>query len=299
MSSTSRDERCLLAVPKKGRLHERCMKLLQGCGLECERAERLDIAHCDNIPITLVFLPAADIPKFVGEGNVDIGITGQDVIREESVDVTQLLELGFGKCQLAVQAPKGQYASAADLIGKKIVTSFPNLTAQFFKELAASKGRTEDTTVVAVGGSVEVSCTMGLGDAVVDLVETGATMDAAGLEKLDVILRTQCVLIANKSCGHPAIVDRLKKRMQGFLDAQQYSMVSYNVHAANKAAAIAITPGRRSPNVTNLEEEGWFAISAMVKKSELMDVMDRLADCGAIDILAFDIRSCRGSAQSQ
>eukprot|EP00745_Piridium_sociabile_P005631 TRINITY_DN135104_c0_g1_i1.p1 TRINITY_DN135104_c0_g1~~TRINITY_DN135104_c0_g1_i1.p1 ORF type:complete len:165 (+),score=4.22 TRINITY_DN135104_c0_g1_i1:30-497(+) len=125
--------RHLLAVPKKGRLHEQCMKMLAGCGLECVRHPRLDIAHCTNLNITLVFLSAIDIPKFVGQGNVDFGITGQDTIGESSSEVAQVLALGFGKCTLAVQAPlSSSYACANDLRGKTVVTSYPNLSRKFF-----------------------------------------------------------------------------------------------------------------------------------------------------------------------
>lgn len=128
-----------------------------------------------DLPITLVFLPAADIAKYVGEGNVDIGITGLDVVMESGVSVERILDLGFGKCTLSVQAPVvDQIKNVQDLAGKRIVTSFPDLTADYFKKIDAEKGTS--TKVKFVSGSVEAACGLGLADAVVDLVETGTTM---------------------------------------------------------------------------------------------------------------------------
>ena len=119
---------------------------------------------------TQVFLPASDIAKYVAEGDVDMGITGEDIIAESQVDVVTLQALGFGKCELAVQAPVGQYKDPAELAGKRIVTSFPNLARKFFSQYDASTG--EETSVKYVSGSVEVACSLGLADGVIDLVET-------------------------------------------------------------------------------------------------------------------------------
>ncbi|PWW75357.1 atp phosphoribosyltransferase, partial [Tuber magnatum] len=117
--------RLLFAVPKKGRLHENCLDLLHGADIQFHRRSRLDIALCVNHPIALVFLPAADIPVFVGEGRVDLGITGQDQVAESQADVKELMELDFGKCKLQVQVPeKGPIQEPRELIGKNIVTSF-------------------------------------------------------------------------------------------------------------------------------------------------------------------------------
>ena len=172
------------AVPKKGRLYDKVMKMLKGAGLDFHREARLDVALCLGLPITIVFLPAADIAKFVGEGNVDIGITGLDVVQESMVDVVKLMDLGFGKCKLCVQAPViDKITDVETLAGGRIVTSFPDLTKQFFKPLDEKKGVT--TRVRFVGGSVEAACGLGLADAVVDLVETGTTMKVSSVEGFD------------------------------------------------------------------------------------------------------------------
>jgi len=168
-------ENCKFAIPKKGRLFEKVNDLLKGAGIEYNRAPRLDIAICTEIPLTLVFLPASDIAKYVGEGNVDIGITGLDVVKESNVEVDKIMDLGFGGCKLCVQAPVAdKITDVSTLAGKRIVTSFPHLTEQFFKPFDEEQGVT--TTITEVSGSVEAACGLGLADAVVDLVETGTTM---------------------------------------------------------------------------------------------------------------------------
>lgn len=166
---------CRFAIPKKGRLYDKVLEMLKGAGIDFRREPRLDVALCVDLPITLVFLPAADIAKYVGEGNVDIGITGWDVVQESQVSVHKIMDLGFGKCKLCVQAPVvDNVAGVASLAGKRIVTSFPNVTKQFFDKYDAENGTT--TRINFVSGSVEAACGLGLADAVVDLVETGTTM---------------------------------------------------------------------------------------------------------------------------
>ena len=177
--ATHNPNHCLFAVPKKGRLHEKVTAMLKGAGVEYHREPRLDIAICKDLDMTMVFLPASDISKYVGEGNVDIGVTGIDIVEENKSDmnleVETVMQLGFGKCRLCVQAPvASKITDIKGLAGKRIVTSFPNLTKQFFDKLDEEMGVT--TSVKFVSGSVEAACGLGLADAVVDLVETGTTM---------------------------------------------------------------------------------------------------------------------------
>lgn len=168
-------DNCRLAIPKKGRLHEIVTEMLNAAGMKFHREPRLDVAVCYELPITIVFLPAADIAKYVGEGDVDIGITGFDVVQESNVTVEQILNLGFGNCKLCVQAPVKDHITDVEMLaGKRIVTSFPFLAKQFFDPI--DKKHNVETSINFVSGSVEVACSLGLADAVVDLVETGTTM---------------------------------------------------------------------------------------------------------------------------
>ena len=176
----------------EGRLHEPCLDLLLGAGecrilvgdlyiyldMQFHRHNRLDIALVKNHALALIFLPAADIPRFVAEGNVHLGITGQDQVAEFYLsaeeghgEIHEILELGFGKCSLKVQVPEnGAFDNAAQLLGKRIVTSFTGLTKQYFQKLGANSTTQAHTTIKYVGGSVEAACALGLADGIIDLV---------------------------------------------------------------------------------------------------------------------------------
>eukprot|EP01033_Poteriospumella_lacustris_P010124 gene10124-7220_t len=201
------------------------------------------------------------------------------------------MNLGFGKCSLSVQAPvRAGIKSPADLAGKRIVTSFPNITKKFFQQFD-----TEDkqTSIKYVSGSVEAACGLGLADAVVDLVETGTTMRAAGLEVVAEVLRSEAVLISSKSCKHPEIVNLIKKRIQGYLTATSYMMIQYNVSRKLLPQAVAITPGKRAPTISALDDPEAVAVSSLVSNADSSAIMDRLEAVGATDILLFSITNSR------
>lgn len=179
-------------VPLEGRLQQATLDLLAGSDIQFRRETRLDIALVKNHPIALVFLPAADIPTFVGEGRVDLGITGRDQVAEheafvpatKDTGVEEVLNLGFGKCRLQVQVPeKGKLERPEDLVGKNVVTSFVGLTEKYFARLEGLDGIENGVTngdapvrnrlktkIKFVGGSVEAACALGVADGIVDLV---------------------------------------------------------------------------------------------------------------------------------
>lgn len=167
-------DRLLFGIPKKGRLHEQSISLLKGADINFHRHNRLDIALVQNLPIALVFLPAADIPKYVGGGKVDVGITGQDMVAESGVGdkIEEILELGFGKCKLQVQVPIDGAKKVEELVGKRIVTSFVVLAAKYFGELDKKYLSEEQrnagvkTKIDYVSGSVEAACALGLADGI-------------------------------------------------------------------------------------------------------------------------------------
>ncbi|KAJ3204145.1 ATP phosphoribosyltransferase (ATP-PRTase) (ATP-PRT) [Entophlyctis luteolus] len=287
-------DRLLFAIPKKGRLNEQVLTLLTGADIQFHRKNRIDIALSTNHPIAIVFLPAADIAQFVGNGNVDIGITGQDMIAEAAANVEILLKLGFGRCKLCVQAPvSSPYKSASDLVGKRIATSFPNLTRAHFDSLESESDK-GSTTIQFLSGSVEASCALGLADAIVDLVESGETMHAANLHAIETILATEAVLICNprKHYLNP-LVEKIKRRIEGVIVAQRYALCTYNVSRENLARAVQITPGKKAPTVSSLESGGWVAVSVMVLKADTANVMDQLSEIGAEDIIITDIKNYR------
>lgn len=297
----SLDGRLLFAIPKKGRLHEKCLTLLSGADIKFRRPNRLDVCVAQNLNIALVFLPAADIPSFVGKGNVDLGITGYDVILESQMEglVTEELRLGFGNCALQVQVPEaGPIKSVEDLAGKRVVTSFDVLAGEYFKKVddRLQLVGEQRTKIEYVGGSVEAACALGLADGIVDLVESGETMRAAGLHAIDTVIATEAVLIkSNKaqSPEHDALIKVITKRIAGVIAAERYVVCQYNIHRDNFVAAEKICPGRRAPTVSKLEEIDWLGVSVMVEKKKIANVMDELAKVGAEDILVFNLDNCR------
>lgn len=289
--ATHNPDHCLFAVPKKGRLYEKVTDMLKGAGVDYHREPRLDIAICKDLDMTMVFLPAADISKYVGEGNVDIGVTGIDIVEENGLEVEQVMKLGYGKCKLCVQAPvASKIEDVKSLAGKRIVTSFPSLTKKFFDPLDKELGVT--TSIRFVSGSVEASCGLGLADAVVDLVETGTTMKAAGLEIVGTVLETESVLITNPNSKHKDIVELLKHRIEGYITAKKYVMVTYNCSVEVLEAVTKITPGKRSPTITNLTDGG-HAVSSLINKKDVVKIMDELHLAGARDILVFALSNSR------
>ncbi|KAK7680073.1 ATP phosphoribosyltransferase (ATP-PRTase) (ATP-PRT) [Cerrena zonata] len=275
-------DRLLFAVPKKGRLYEKCCQLLSGCDIQFRRSNRLDIALSTNLPIALIFLPAADIPIFVGDGNCDLGITGLDQIKEADMfdSIEDLLDLNFGKCKLQIQVP-----AAGDIKKPEQL-------------IAAQNKSSEKTSIRYVGGSVEASCALGVADAIVDLVESGETMKAAGLEAIDTLLDTSAHLISSKKPKFPELVDKIHQRFEGVMAAQKYVLCTYNAPRSILPTCLEITPGRRSATISALEQkdpkaEEWVSISSMIEQKKAGDIMDDLKKVGASDILLFELRNCR------
>ncbi|PGG96516.1 ATP phosphoribosyltransferase [Blastomyces parvus] len=315
----------------EGRLQQAAVDLLAGSDIQFRRETRLDIALVKNLPIALIFLPAADIPTFVGEGGVDLGITGRDQVAEHDANILpgevsgleEILDLGFGGCKLQVQVPeKGSITDPKQLVGKNVVTSFTGLTQAYFAKLEG-KG-TPTTKVKYVGGSVEAACALGVADGIVDLVESGETMKAAGLKPIGTVVESTAVLVKSRNTKHE-LVSLIESRIRGviseyslhlspltslfvyqklwdnmnsdlmppLLAAQKYVLCQYNVPRSLLQAACEITPGKRAPTVTPIEDAGWVAVSSMVEKKSIATVMDKLTAVGATDILVLNISNSR------
>jgi ATP phosphoribosyltransferase len=199
---------------------------------------------------------------------------------------------------LCVQAPVSSgFKNAKELSGKRIVTSFPFLAKEFFAQYDTPENPTH---IKYVSGSVEAACGLGLADAVIDLVETGTTMKAAGLEVVAEVLSSESVLISSKTSKHPEVVELIKKRIQGYMTASSYMMISYNILRENLAAAIKVTPGKRAPTVSALdnsfgssEGEDAVAVSSLIPSNQSSKIMDQLVDCGATDILLLALSNSR------
>jgi len=301
MNADALNGRLLFAIPKKGRLYDKCIELLTGADIQFRRHHRLDVCLVLNHPIALVFLPASDIPSFVGKGNVDLGITGHDVILEGRMQThtTEVLRLGFGKCALQVQVPEsGPLKTVEDLAGKRIVTSFEVLAGEYFGDIDDKLQLVDEkrTKIEYVGGSVEAACSLGLADGIVDLVESGDTMHAAGLHAIATVLETEAVLIKASTPKHPQLeplINLITRRIAGVIAATRYVICQYNISRGKLSDATRVTPGRRAPTISPLEKDDWVAVSSMVEKKKVASVMDELVMIGAEDVLIFNLDNCR------
>jgi ATP phosphoribosyltransferase len=277
-----------IGVPSKGRLADLAADLLKEAGLAFRRSERSLFARCRDIPIDVTFLRTEDIPVLCAEGAIDMGITGSDLVAESGVNVVERLDLGVGACRLAVCVPEDSpIQNPAELSGRRIATSFPHNTEAYLARHGAT------AHLVVLSGSVEVMIALGVAEAIVDLVETGSTLAANHLRILDEIGRYQTVLIQGRDCPHAELADRVVRRLEGVVIARSWSLLEYNVPRAKLAEAEKITPGFNSPTVSSLEDPDWCAIRVMVKRGEVIGIMERLEKLGASAILETQITNCR------
>jgi ATP phosphoribosyltransferase len=277
-----------IGIPSKGRLSELATELLNQAGLQFRRQERTLFALVKHLPIDITFLRTDDIPVLCAEGAIDLGITGSDLIQESGAEVETRMPLGVGHCRLSMCVPiDSTVTSCKDLAGKRIATSFPRVTGQFLAENQAN------AHLVELSGSVEIMISLGVADAIVDLVETGSTLAANHLRILTDIGQYETVLIQNQQKYRSDVADRVVRRLEGVVIARDYSLLEYNIPLDQLAAAEAITPGFKSPTVNALEDKEWCAVRAMVKRKEAISIMERLEALGASAILETAIANCR------
>jgi ATP phosphoribosyltransferase len=284
----SETDRIKFAIPSKGRLMEPTIELLKKAGFKFRAQGRNLYATCTNYDIVFIFIRADDIPVLVQTGVVDLGITGSDLIAERRAEVTQLLNLGYGQCRLCV-AIKDDWSdsSLGSLKGMNIATSFPVMTHDYFKRNGV------DVHCIEMNGSVEIMIALNLAHAIVDIVETGDSLRDNNLKVFSEIGSYETTLISSKKMESDERVVRIKRRIEGVLVANQYSMLEYNIHESRLKEAENITPGFESPTISKLDLKEWYAIKVMVKKTEVVQVMDRLEAIGANAIIETEIVNCR------
>ncbi len=277
-----------IGVPSKGRLAEIAGELLKEAGLSFRRQERSLFARCREVPVDITFLRTEDIPVLCAEGAIDMGITGGDLLTESGTQLANRLDLGVGECRLAVCVPEdSSIATPAELDGCRVATSFPNVTGRFLREHKAK------AHLVNLSGSVEIMIALGVADAIVDLVETGSTLAANRLRVIAEIGRYQTVLVQNTAARHAELADRVVRRLEGVVIARSYSLLEYNVPRTKLALAEKITPGFNSPTISALEDADWCAVRVMVRRTEVIQIMEELEALGASAILETQITNCR------
>lgn len=281
-------ENLRIGVPSKGRLSEQAAELLAQAGLNFRRQERSLFARVGEMPVDITFLRTEDIPVLCAEGAIDMGITGSDLICEAGVRVLTRLELGIGKCRLAVCVSEmSQVTTPKELAGSRVATSFGRVTSDYFAQHQAT------VHLVPLSGSVEIMIALGVADAIVDLVETGSTLAANQLRVLAEIGSYQTVLIQNQQRRYPELADRVVRRLEGVVIARSYSLLEYNVPRVKLSEAERIAPGFNSPTINDCENPAWCAVQVMVKRKEVIEVMEKLEALGASAILEMPITNCR------
>ena len=278
-----------MAIPNKGALSEDAVRLLGEAGYKCSRSGR-ELVVSDRVnEIDFVFLRPRDIALYVGNGVLDLGITGRDLRADSGAQVVELMPLGFGRSRFCFAVPKNSGLSVETLGGLRIATSYPELLRQNLEKHGLK------CPIVRLDGAVEISIRLGVADAIADVVESGATLREAGLEIIgEPMLHSEAVLIGRsgelQNCPE---VKKLMARLRGIIVAGSYAMMEYDIPRAALEAACAITPGIESPTVAPLSNPDWVAVKAMVLRRECNRIMDELYDIGARGIIVADIRSCR------
>ncbi|GEK80510.1 ATP phosphoribosyltransferase [Agrococcus baldri] len=275
-----------IAVPNKGSLAETAAWMLDEAGYRGRRdGKELIVVDARN-EVEFFFLRPRDIATYVGSGALDVGITGRDLLLDSGSDAVEVEGLGFARSTFRFAGPAGRFTDAADLQGVRIASSYTLLVEAHL----ASLGVTAE--LVRLDGAVESAVRLGVADAVADVVETGATLRAQGLEVFgEPILASEAVLISNGQ--HPAGLNTLKRRLDGVMVARDYVLVDYDIERSRLDAAIDVAHGFESATVSPLQKEGWVAVRVMVRRDETNQIMDALADVGARAIIVSRIHAAR------
>ena len=276
-----------VAVPNKGALAESAAQMLAEAGYRQRRnAKDLVTLDAEN-DVEFFYLRPRDIALYVGEGTLDAGITGRDLLLDSGAKAQEVMNLGFGRSRFHFAGPVGRYSSLDDLNGLRIATSYVGVVEDHLFRNGI------DATVTRLDGAVETSVQLGVADVIADVVETGSTLRAAGLETFgEVILDSQAVLITRVG-EVPDDFEIFRRRVEGVLVARGYVMMDYDIAEADLDRAVELTPGIESPTIAPLSRDGWVAVRAMVPRAGAQRLMDELWDLGARGILLTDIHACR------
>jgi ATP phosphoribosyltransferase len=277
-----------VAVPNKGSLAAPASELLSEAGYR-QRHDQRDLVLADPANETeFFFLRPRDIATYVGAGQLDVGITGRDLLLDSDTDAEEVLALGFATSTFRYAARPGTVDDISQLDGQRVATSYARVVSRDLEQRGAS------AEVIKLDGAVETAVRLGVADVVADVVETGATLRQAGLEIVgEPILRSEAVLIRRAGAQPSPQMEQLTRRLNGVIIARQYVMLDYDIRVETLDAACEITPGLESPTVSPLHDKGWVAVRSMVLRKDANAIMDELWELGARGILVTDIVACR------
>jgi ATP phosphoribosyltransferase len=288
MSDHPTSETIRVAVPNKGSLSEPASQMLTEAGYR-QRGDSRELVLLDTENDTeFFFLRPRDIAVYVGSGQLDIGITGEDLLLDSGADAEAILPLGFGASTFRFAGLPGESKTVADLAGRRIATAYPGVLESYLAQRGIS------ASVIRLDGAVETSVRLGVADAIADVVSTGTTLRNAGLEIFgEPLLESQAVLIRGRGAPPSQRIEQLLRRVQGVIIARRYVLMDYDVRDELIPQAAALTPGIESPTVSPLQVKGWSAVRSMVPRKDTNRIMDELWDLGARGILVTDIHACR------
>jgi ATP phosphoribosyltransferase len=275
-----------IAIQKSGRLHDDSIQLLKDCGIAVKNGYNHLKSVADNFPLEVYFLRDDDIPQYVEDNVAHIGIVGENVLFEKEKSVEVVEQLGFGKCRLSIAIQKNeQYTGPAFLKGKKIATSYPVLTQKFLNDnkIAAE--------IHEISGSVELAPSIGLADAVCDLVSSGSTLFMNGLQEVQTILKSQAVLVRSRNLKEEqqTVLNQLLFRIRAVRKAKNNKYILLNAPNDSLEKIISLLPGMKSPTVLPLAESGWSSVHSVLSEDEFWEKIEALKKAGAQGILVVPI----------
>jgi ATP phosphoribosyltransferase len=275
-----------IALQKSGRLSEQSHGLLRKCGIAFSNGLGKLRAEAENFPLEIFFLRDDDIPEYVADGVADVGIVGENVLAEKRKAVDSIEKLGFGKCRLSLAVPKNfEYDSVADFAGKRIATTYPKILTDFFR------AKNIEAEIHTISGSVEIAPSIGLADAVCDLVSSGSTLFTNGLREVETVMNSEAVLIARENLAPDArnVLEKLLFRIRSVNAAKQNKYILLNAPNEKLAEIARILPGMKSPTVMPLAESGWSSVHSVINENDFWEVVEQLKNAGAEGILVLSI----------
>jgi len=293
----SPEQRIKIAVQKTGRLTDHSIDLLERCGLKLTRSRNQLILYGENMPVDLLLVRDDDIPGLVSEDVCDLGIVGLNIVEEKRLSLEaedrpalfkQIYELDFGHCRLSLAAPEGHdYTGPASLENTKIATSYVQLLRKYLKDSGIS------AESVYFSGAVEIAPKLGRADYICDLVSTGATLTANGLEEVEVLLASEAVVIQTQAPlgdAKQALVDKILQRLDGVLQVRESKYIMLHAPRAALAEIRELLPGSEAPTVMPLEgSDDKVAVHAVCRENVFWETLENLKGAGASSLLVLPV----------
>ena len=270
------------------RLNEESMSLLADAGISAASGSRKLISKAKGFPMEILYLRDDDIPQAVAMGVADIGIVGLNEVAEKGEKVDEVMSLGFGACRISIAVPREtEYTDATWLNGRRVATSYPHILAKYFADNNIS------AEIHEIAGSVEIAPTVGMADAIFDIVSSGGTLIQNGLREVEQVFFSEAVLIATPSLPEEKLaeIDKLKFRLRSILDSRDMKYVLMNLPRTAVDEAVKILPGMKSPTLLPLTQPDWCSLHVVIPESELWEKIELLKNIGAEDILILNLEN--------